>query len=84
MISATIRSRYVFDAKVAAMTAEARTSGFVLAGMPLGVIMLIIVASPDYLAPLIYTSPGNAVVLLCVCMYGFGLYMMKLSSQVQV
>jgi Flp pilus assembly protein TadB len=66
------------------MTAEARTSGFVLAGMPLGVIMLIIIASPDYLAPLLYTSPGNAVILLCFCMYGFGIYMMKLSSQVQV
>jgi tight adherence protein B len=83
-IAKTIRSRYVFDAKVEAMTSEARTSGLVLAGMPLGVILMIVLASPDYLTPLLYTNMGNAFVMLCVCMYGFGLYMMKITAQVEV
>jgi tight adherence protein B len=83
-IANTIRSRYVFDAKVAAMTAEARTSGFVLAGMPAGVILMIVLANAEYLDPLIYDPLGNAIVMLCVCMYGFGLYIMKIASQVEV
>jgi tight adherence protein B len=83
-IAKTIRSRYVFDAKVEAMTSEARTSGFVLAAMPAGVILMIVLASPDYLTPLFTTNVGNAIVLLCLCMYGFGLYIMKITAQVEV
>lgn len=83
-IAKTIRNRYVFDAKVKAMTSEARASGFVLAAMPLGVIALIVVASPAYMKPLIYTPVGHVVLMLAACMYGFGLYMMKNVAQVEV
>lgn len=83
-IAKTIRGRYVFDAKVRAMTSEARTAGFVLAGMPLAVIGMIIFASPDYLTPLWTTTIGQMVILLCICMYSFGLYMMQITAQVEV
>jgi tight adherence protein B len=83
-IAKTIRGRYVFDAKVRAMTSEARTAGFVLAGMPLAVIGMIIFASPDYLTPLYTTTIGQMFILLCMCMYGFGLYMMQITAQVEV
>jgi tight adherence protein B len=82
-ISKTIRNRYVFDAKVRAMTSEARASGLVLALMPLGVIGLLVVASPDYISPMYSTSLGQAAVLFSACLYGFGLYMMKIASQVE-
>ena len=83
-IAKTIRQRYVFDAKVAAMTSEARTSGLVLAGMPLGIVVMIILASPDYLVPLVETSYGHMVIIYCLSSYGIGLYVMKIQSTVEV
>lgn len=82
-ISKTIRNRYVFDAKVRAITSEARASGFVLAGMPIGVITLVMVANPDYLSPLVEESLGHIVVMLCATAYLTGLYMMKIASAVE-
>lgn len=83
-ISKTIRNRYVFDAKVKAMTSEARASGLVLASMPIGVILLILVASPDYLHPLYSTDLGKVLIMLAMVWYGLGLYMMQMVSQVEV
>ena len=83
-ISKTIRNRYVFDAKVKAMTSEARASGFVLAAMPLGVVGLIMVSSPDYLQPLYGTDLGKDIVMLALCWYGVGVYMMQMIAQVEV
>jgi tight adherence protein B len=83
-ISKTIRNRYVFDAKVRAMTSEARTSGFVLAGMPAGVIGLVLVANPEYLRPLVATSLGHIVIIMCLTSYGIGLYLMQTASNVEM
>lgn len=83
-IAKTIRNRYVFDAKVKAMTSEARTSGYVLAGMPLGVIALIVVANAEYLAPIFTTSIGNMILISCSTMYVVGVYAMNVVSEVEV
>ncbi len=83
-ISKTIRNRYVFDAKVVAMTSEARASGLVLAGMPIGVVILVLVANPGYLSPLVEESLGHIVIMLCCTAYGTGLYMMRVASRVEV
>jgi tight adherence protein B len=83
-ISKTIRTRYVFDAKVKAMTSEARASGMVLAVMPLGVIVLIFLANPEYLYPLFQATTGNIILLVAAAQYGVGLYAMQTASQVEV
>ncbi|MFM2163251.1 MAG: hypothetical protein RLZZ383_2763 [Pseudomonadota bacterium] len=83
-IAKTIRNRYVFDAKVKAMTSEARTSGYVLAGMPLGVIALIVVANAEYLSPIFTTSIGNMILISCSAMYAIGVYAMNFVSEVEV
>ena len=83
-ISRMIRNRYVFDAKVQAMTSEARTSGMVLASMPLGVICLIMFANPDYLTPLVDDSLGNILLMYCATSYLLGLYIMKTTTSVEV
>lgn len=82
-IAKTIRNRYVFDAKVKAMTSEARASGFVLAAMPVGVVGLILVSSPDYLQPLWDSTLGNIFIMAAMCWYLVGIYMMRLMSQVE-
>jgi tight adherence protein B len=83
-ISITIRNRYLFDAKVLAMTSEARTSALVMAMMPMAVAVLIVFTNPSYLVPL-WTDPwGKVMLLYCVSSYTLGLYAMRNASNVEV
>lgn len=82
-ISNTIRQRFLFDAKVKAMTSEAKFSALILGSLPLLVAMLIAVTNPTYLRPLIDDSLGNMMTLYCVFSYSVGIYLMRLMSQVE-
>ncbi|MCB9680272.1 MAG: type II secretion system F family protein [Alphaproteobacteria bacterium] len=82
-ISKLIRQRYAFDAKVRAMTSEARASGFVLAGMPIGVLILIMFANAPYLSPLIDTAVGQVAIVYAVASYGIGIFVMSAMSKVE-
>ncbi len=81
-ISRLIRARASFDAKVRAMTSEARASGTILALMPVGVMLLVLVANPPYLEPLISTAAGQMAVVGGLCMYGSGLFLMQQMQKV--
>jgi tight adherence protein B len=83
-IADTIRSRFLFDAKVRAMTAEAKFSALILGGLPLGVLFLLAFMNPEYLEPLWTTAPGNALSMFCVVMYGTGMFIMRDMSRVEV
>jgi tight adherence protein B len=83
-ISDTIRSRFLFDAKVKAMTSEARFSALILGGLPFGVLLILAFANAEYLEPLYTTLPGKAISLLCVVMYVLGLIIMRDISNVEV
>lgn len=83
-VAKLIRQRYAFDNKVKAMTAEARTSGMVLALMPLGVALLIFVFNPAYLTPLFEHPLGQIVLVYAVFSYGIGLFLMSAMSTVEV
>ncbi len=83
-ISDTIRARFLFDAKVRAMTSEARFSAIVLGGLPIGVLMILMVMSPEYLEPLWTTTEGNLIIAGCVLMYAIGIFFMREMSKVEV
>lgn len=83
-LSKLIRTRHAFDAKVKAMTSEARTSGLVLAGMPIGVLAMVMLANFQYLAPLWETGAGQTAVVYCVASYTMGLFLMRSMSRVDV
>lgn len=83
-IADTIRSRFLFDAKVRAMTSEARFSALILGGLPFGVVCVLLFANADYLNPLITTLPGKMIVVLCVIMYVTGIVIMRDMSNVEV
>jgi len=83
-ISNTIRQRFLFDAKVSAMTSEARFSALILGGLPLAVAMLITVTNPTYLRPLVDDSLGNFMLLYSFTSYGSGVYLMRALSRVEV
>lgn len=83
-ISKLIRQRAAFDAKVKAMTSEARASGLVLALMPIGVMLLVLMANPAYLEPLISTGSGQMAVVAAIVMYSLGLFLMNQMQKVKV
>jgi len=83
-ISDTIRSRFLFDAKVKAMTSEARFSALILGGLPIGVVCILFFANREYLEPLATTTAGNLMLLVCAIMYVMGLLIMRDVSNVEV
>jgi tight adherence protein B len=84
-IQETIRGRFLFKAKVAALTSEAKFSALVLGSLPFGVATMISITQPQYLAPLFSGDPmGTFLVIFAIGMYSFGLFMMNRVSQVEV
>lgn len=83
-ISNTIRARFGFQAKVRAMTSEAKFSAIVLGGLPGAVITLLTLTSPDYLTPLFEDPIGNFIVVIDIIMYGTGTMIMRDLTDVQV
>lgn len=83
-IATTIRARFGFQAKVRAMTAEAKFSAIVLGSLPGGVIVILMVTNPQYLDPL-YTDPlGKVIVAFDIMMYGGGIMIMRDMTNVEV
>ncbi|MCB9675016.1 MAG: type II secretion system F family protein [Alphaproteobacteria bacterium] len=83
-IANTIRGRFVFEAKVRAMTSEAKFTAILLGCLPLFVIMALSFMNPDYLTPLLDDIIGNMIVAAALCMYGFGTWLMYELSNVEV
>lgn len=83
-IASTIRARFLFEAKVSALTSEARFSALILGSLPMMVAMLLMVVNPMYLLPLITDSLGNMLLLFALMMYSLGVFLMVRLSQVEV
>lgn len=83
-ISGTIRQRFLFGAKVNAMTSEARMSAIILGSLPFAVMMLISLVQPEYLLPLFETNAGNMVLAVCGTSYAVGVSIMRALVNVEV
>ncbi|MGK0348172.1 MAG: tight adherence protein B, partial [Myxococcota bacterium] len=83
-IASTIRSRFLFEAKVSALTSEARFSALILGSLPMLVALLLLVVNPEYMLPLITDSLGNMLLLLALMMYSLGVFLMVRLSHVEV
>lgn len=83
-IAATVRARFVFDAKVRSLTAEARLSASVLAVLPFAVGFAILLMRPDYLRPLFSQGVGLWLVSVAGLAFGIGLVLLRNLSQVEV
>ena len=83
-ISTTIRSRFLFEGKVRAMTSEAKFTAGLLACLPIFVVTAINVLNPEYIGILFTDIRGNFILFLAFCMYVFGGWMMSEVSNVEV
>jgi len=83
-ISRTIRDRFVFEAKVRALTAEARISALILGSLPFAILGLITWMRPNYLAPLWEDPTGKTLIMSAFGWFLVGVVMMRNVSQVEV
>lgn len=83
-IAKTVRDRFVFTAKVKALTAEARISAVILSMIPLFVATTLAVVRRSYLQPLVSDPIGNVFLVAAISMFVFGIIVMYQLSKVDV
>ena len=83
-IAKTVRDRFVFNAKVKALTAEARISAVILSMIPLFVATTLAVVRRSYLQPLISDPIGNFFLFAAIGMFLTGIFVMYQLSKVDV
>lgn len=83
-ISNTIRNRFLFHAKVKALTSEARFSALILGCLPFAVFVLLMVMRPSYLTPLWTDIWGYYMIGAIIILYTVGGFLMYTISQVDV
>lgn len=83
-VGATIRERAALRRQVRALTAEGRISAYILVALPFVVIAILLVLNPSYLAPLVTTVSGAAVLLVTVVLLAIGSYWLYRVSRIEV
>ncbi|MGI3212462.1 type II secretion system F family protein [Roseovarius tibetensis] len=76
-LATVLRSRRQLQAKVKAMSAEAKTSAGIIGSLPVIVAGLVQLTSPDYLAVLYQTQIGNIVIVASALWMGIGIFIMR-------
>jgi tight adherence protein B len=79
-----IQERLELKAEMQALTAQARYSGWVLTALPFAVVAMLLIASPGYLAPLVWTPTGRNLVLFAATLLVAGLASIRTISRVEV
>lgn len=83
-IANTIRKRFIFHGKVKALTAEARFSAVILAGLPWFVSGAIWLLRPNYLLPLSEDPLGRMMAMFVIVWFTLGLFVMRELTKVDV
>ena len=76
-LSKVLRARKMMREKVKALAAEAKMSGIIIGALPIVVMVLISIASPDYMTELYTTSTGHRNLMIGACMMVVGTLVMK-------
>lgn len=76
-LSKVLRERKKMQAKIRAMSAEAKASGGIIGALPIVVAGLVYLTSPDYIALLFTTATGNLVLVACGVWMLVGILVMR-------
>jgi tight adherence protein B len=79
-----LRRRRQMRAKVRAMSSETRATTMILAGMPVLVIVMLVLTSPQYLAPLYHDIRGFLLDGLALAMLGTGVGIMTKMARFEI
>lgn len=76
-VSETIRERSALRQKIAAYSAEGRMSAWVLMALPVALAVIYQVMRPGYMDPMVVTTIGRLLSVLCVALYVGGYFWMR-------
>ena len=82
-IANTIRGRFTLEAKVGALTSEARFSALILGGLPIFVALAVVTQRPSYLQPLLVDSFGRWMMAYGILSYLLGAFILRRMSQLE-
>lgn len=77
LVAETIRGRLEIRRLVRGLTAQGRLAGFVLSGLPAGLLLIISVINPSYAHPLFHTTPGMIALGVALVLMGAGSYIIR-------
>lgn len=84
IVAKTIRDRAALSRQVRALTAEGRLSAYILIGLPFVEALALAAVSPGYLAPLVTTVPGLAMLVGSLCLLAIGAWWLRAITQIEV
>ena len=76
-LSTVIRARKLMREKIKALSGEAVASAIIIGSLPPGVIALISITSPAYMAPMFTDPRGHVMLMIGAAMMAFGIFVMK-------
>jgi len=76
-LAAVLRDRKRLQGKIKAMSSEAKASAGIIGVLPPGVMFIVWLSTPDYIALLFTERAGNLMLAFCVFWMGMGIMVMK-------
>jgi tight adherence protein B len=76
-LSRVLRERKKMKAKIQAMSMEAKASAFIIACLPIAVMILVYITSPQYIELLWTTATGRMMLVACVAWMSMGVFVMR-------
>lgn len=76
-LSSVLRGRKILREKIKALSAEAKVSAIIIGSLPIVVMVLVTIASPEYMDDLYKTSTGQRNMMIGAVMMVFGSLMMR-------
>lgn len=76
-LSNVLRGRKLLREKIKSLSAEAKMSAIIIGSLPIVIMVLVTVVSPDYMTELYTTPRGHKNLMICVVMMTLGTLMMR-------
>lgn len=76
-LSTVLRARKMMREKVKALSSEALASAFIIGSLPPGVVAMISITTPSYMALMFTDRRGNLMLLAAAVLMGMGIWVMK-------
>jgi tight adherence protein B len=76
-LSGVLRDRKRLQGKIKAMSSEAKAGASIIGSLPPGVMAMITISTPDYMAPMFHVEIGQLMLGGCVVWMGLGILVMK-------
>lgn len=76
-LSAVLRSRKLLREKIKALSSEAKASAMIIGSLPIIVMVLVYLTTPDYIMVLFVEDLGHLILLIAAGLMGTGIYIMR-------